>query len=99
MVETSKFGKVLRAGMDEFHTYLRIVKALGKFLPWAMLGDAVLWDISGKELDLAAKLDNEKKVARQFAVARSWISEVFETEDPSRIDALFAEFMRLRVIV
>lgn len=76
-VKTQEYGDVPLAGMEDFHTLLKMAKKFPD-MRWGMVGRAepLFWDTdfpSGSDREI----NHLKKVARQYLVMQAWTNDVF----------------------
>lgn len=92
VVHTSEFGAVPRAGMEDFHAMLRLMRVCESNFRWGLVGRCkpLHWDVnfqSGSERER----NHLVKVARQYLVMRSYSEDIFKGESFEDVmDKLFA---------
>ncbi len=76
-VMTKKYGEVLRAGMEDFHFILRLMKKNPEYRHGIIGVEAPLsWGVDF-EPGSERERNHLRKVARQYAVMNAWADEVF----------------------
>lgn len=78
-VETTEFGAVPLAGMEDYHTYLSACAYFDTILPWGFVGvnDPAKWDLSSKLPGTVEYQKNEEKIARQTAVMHAYARQIY----------------------
>lgn len=94
MIKTEQYGDVQKAGMEDFHAILRLMKALPEF-KWGMFGNSspLKWAGSHFQPGTEAHLDHLKKVARQYLVMQAWAEEIYPNAPFEEVmDYLFSKY-------
>ncbi len=81
MVQTEEYGPVLRAGMEDFHYVLRLLRRNREYRHGIVGLEAPLeWHVDFDPQSERGK-NHLRKVARQYAVMREWCKDVFPEQD------------------
>lgn len=82
MVQTEEFGEVLRAGMEDFHYVLKLLKRARGYRHGIVGVEAPLeWHVNFDPNSERGK-NHLRKVARQYAVMQEWCRDVFPDQEP-----------------
>lgn len=83
-VQTTEFGAVPLAGMEDYRAYLQACQRRGQMIPWGFVGTRhpILWDLSAKLPGTEEYEKNAQKIARQGLVMDEYARELFPDQHP-----------------